>query len=80
MRKLIDLAFERLENLWEAWCESRHVNRTWITETFTLNVEIIVKYGSKEDLEVLLHYTQGFEDVLPEGIANSIEEVRKRIA
>jgi hypothetical protein len=57
-----------------------HVNRTWITETFTLNVEIIVKYGSKEDLEVLLHYTQGFEDVLPEGIANSIEEVRKRIA
>jgi hypothetical protein len=80
MKTLVGIALLRLEDLWEAWCESRHVSRTWITDSFSLNIEIIVKSGSREDLELLLHYAEGFDEGLQQSIANSLDDARKRIA
>lgn len=58
------IALERLESLFESWCESRHATRAQITNSLLLNVRLIVLYGSAEDIALMIEYMEHFDEAL----------------
>lgn len=74
---ITEIAFNRLESLWDSWCESRYANRILITNSIILNIQLIMDYGSQEDLDMLIEYTSEFEEKLKESLASHFHWFKK---
>lgn len=61
---IVDIAFERLESLWDSWVESRHASRALVTKSVLLNISLILNHGTDEDEEHLVEYVAEFDDNL----------------
>lgn len=79
MSKVLEIALERIESLWDSWLKSRYQTQANIAHSIILNVKIVLDHGDKETVEDFLCYLDGFEEPLKQALCEDYPEMAMRI-
>jgi hypothetical protein len=78
MTKVVELALERIGDLWPEWSKSRHKKRKELFRAISLNIQIVLSCGSYEEKEYLFDFIEIVEDRLQKSLAKEFPPYKKK--